>query len=75
MGVEFLMMDHNWNIAHGQTGHPMEMDHHCYLMHHLYDHVSLSLEKLLGISRFWLDISVTHSHEMMEMNTGNFSGS
>ena len=52
--------DMNRNIL--REGHPLQGDQHCYLMHHLYDHKYLSLDKILSIEQIWYELSVCHQY-------------
>jgi hypothetical protein len=51
----------NWNdCGIMDLDNPTQLEYHCWLYHHLYDHAGLCWEDLLRIGRIWVDLKVTY---------------
>ena len=62
----FLDLSVNHNDFNFDPNHPMNKDFHCYLFHHIYDHLigddELDWETILKIGTVWTDIEVIYQH-------------
>ncbi len=62
----FLDPSVNHNDFNIDPNHPMNKDFHCYLFHHIYDHLigddELDWETILKIGTVWTDIEVIYQH-------------
>jgi len=51
-----LNTNHN---EYENTGHPLKNQHHCWLLHELYDHTYLSWQDIVDIEEVWFEVILT----------------
>lgn len=68
MGFEGIVQDpprHNWNAFQFHPEHRLCKEHHCWLMHDLYDHqLRCDWDAVLSIGGIWIDVQLIQQREM-----------
>ena len=49
-------LEENHNEFRFRSDHPLKHQHHCWLLHELYDHTYLSWQDILYIKEIWVDV-------------------
>ncbi len=48
----------NHNMYQWHKSHPLQHQHHCYLLHYLYDHTILAWQDIIDIEEIWIEIDL-----------------
>lgn len=58
-GLKESYFTDNHNMYQWKPDHPLRNQHHCYLLHFLYDHTILAWQDIIDIEEIWVEIELT----------------
>ncbi|RCW33859.1 hypothetical protein [Marinilabilia salmonicolor] len=55
-------LEENHNEFRFRSDHPLKNQHHCWLLHELYDHTYLAWQDILDMEEIWVDVGLVMQH-------------